>query len=381
MTQSSKTTASVAAAPAPKARRSRLKIGLGLGAIALAGACTFVDLGMYMQTSDYPGSYIGGVMAVSHADPKIIAVGTASGSTPQIACWNPKIDALNARRDTPGGETVFEIADDPSTPRTFADARMWAVLGDFDGTSLPAYTFEAVPFDHNCNFYTADAVALPAITPGRQDQTVLDYDIDPAGDHFALLYEQLAGSPALFRLARYDQSAGTWSTSTIASPPASWTTLAGANKRVALSVDAIASPQAIVVGSEDQQTFNAATLAYSSSRTLAVPSGERIIDSLVRNGSTFAILDSTTGGSDRVVLFQSSGALDTTQAERDFMFGTRLAAPHDTVNVGGGCSTVLKFEVLGMRPWADDPQRHALHQFWASAASGCDPYEYGDPGF
>lgn len=334
-----------------------------------------------MQASDYPGSYVGGVMAVSHADPKIIAIGTASGSTPQIACWNPKSDSLNGRHDTPAGEDVFEVADDPSTPRTFAGARMWAVLGAFDAAALPAFTFEAVPFDHNCNFYPSDAVALPPITPGRQNQIVLDYDIDPVGDHFALLFEQLAGSPALFRLARYDRSAGTWSTSTIASPPASWTTLAGSNKRVALSVDAIASPQTIVVGSEDQLSFNAATLAQTSSRTLAVPAGERIIDSLVRNGSTFAILDSTAGGNDRVVLFQSSGALDTTQAEREFQFGTRLAAPHDTVNVGGGCSSVLKFEVLGQRTYADDPQRHRLHQFWASAASGCDPYEYGDPGF
>ncbi len=364
-----------------KGRATRSKIALGACALALVGACTFVDLGRYIRSTEYPGSYVGSVMAVSHSDPKVIAIGTSSGSTQQVACWDPKTDSLNARRATPAGETVFEVADDPSSPRTFAGARMWAVLGTFDPTSLPSYTFEAVPFDYNCNFVTGDAVALPPITPGRQNQIVLDYDIDPVGDHFALLYEQLSGSPALFRLARYDESAGTWSTSTIATPPTSWTTLAGSNKRIALSVDAFASPKAVVVGAKDQVTFNASTLAQTSTRTLAVPSGYQVADSVVRNGSTIAILDATGGGLDRVSLFQSSGALDTTGAQRDFMYATRLAAPHDTSDAGGSCGPILKFEVLGPRPYAADPENHLFHQFWASAASDCDPSAYGDPGF
>lgn len=336
----------------------------------------FEAVNRYVPEAEIDGQ--AGSMAASHHDQELIAFTTGNST---LNCWRPKTDELIASTTVGGNAFVEEIAEEPVGRRDFATRVMWVVTTEISGA---ASTNQAVPFDTNCDLKSADAVVLPSPSGSPGVLRVDGYDIDPAGNHYALLQEaSRPGNPGAWLVARYDASAGSWTTRTITPAPSAWSNTQTPDG-VRLSYDAASGAEEVVIGNGEQVRLDPVSLSRVGTRSLRVPSGFEVRDFVAWNGQTVAAIDRTSGAGARVVLFEPSGSLDATDAEVDFTFVDQLVAIKETAEAGStpasACGEFLKFEVLGIRSNVADPGDHRVHQFWATTGP-CDPTANGDPGF
>ncbi len=347
-------------------QRSTRRLLLLGGAISAFVACVFVPTATDLPASDVNG-YLNGSFSVSWSDPKVILYNTTpyGGGDEVLSCFDPKWDAHRGHHTLPSDVFIEEIADDPST--SGSSTVQWAV-----GTTGYGLAW-AMAFDEWCSFEREIQLAYPPLD--TVNRVIAGYDVGPDGTHYALFYDQLYGGGLAWRVARHDNIiVGQWDEVTVGAL-AGWST--PAIDGVQISIDPAGD---LIVGNEERLHLDPTTLAVTGSSTLQMPGGYTMQDFTVHEDYTIALIDGASD--DKLVLFDPNGQLDA-DAEASFTWATGVAASIDTANAGtanDGCGTILKVEVMGARPYSEDPGNHRAHQFWW-ALEDCDPYAAGDPGF
>lgn len=335
------------------------------GVIAAIAACVFVPTVTDLPTSQVTG-YLQGQFSVSWKDPKVILYATESSSTGRrVSCYDPKWDDHRGHWTLPSDSFVEEMVDDPSTAG--ASTVHWTVISN-------GWSQWAVALDEWCTYQTE--INIPYTPNDTLYRVVAGYDVAPDGTHYALFYDQLYAGGVAWRVGRHDNYiVGLWDETTLTAPSA-WSTTPSIDS-VRLSLDPAGD---LIVGNEARIHLDPTTLAVTDTSTLTMPSGYTLSDFAVHEGNTLAVIDGAT--QDKLVQFTPSGTLDA-DAEAIFTWATELEVAVETSDVGtanDGCGTLLKVEVLGARPYSEDPGNHRAHQFWWTLED-CDPEAAGSPGF
>lgn len=337
-------------------RKITTRLGLAAGAIAVIVGCAFVQ-----TTRDLPASQMTGfpgyAMSASWEDPKFLLYSSSAGSVHELRCFSPKANLHDGSLLLQPNEILAAAADDPSSPRSFAGKRQWAVA-DTGDAGLHA---RVIPVDYRCN-EAPGGYTLPSVPLGSAAK-VTDFDIAPDGTHY-LIVRDFTPMGTSWRMIRRAVD-GTMTSSTLTARP-DW----GSSHLVKLSYDA--DTDKLFVGNHQRVVLDPTTLVQQSTSDLpAPPSFTALMDFAVFRNYTVGLLQDI-GGTGQVVLYTPSGQLDTSTPSIPFDTVRSVDIAPTTVDYGtanNGCGESLKFLVFGERSTAVDSAQHYAHQFILTAGT------------